>query len=359
MEERLVRFRARTILSILGIVIATAAVLEVLLLARGVIIWVLIAAFLALALNPAVDAVQRRGIERRGAAVAITFVAALLVIVVVAALFVPTLIREVNDFADAVPTYVQDLTEGRGRLGFLERDYQIVEKVPRRARAAGRGRGPRPLEHRALGDEEHRHGRGRAPDDHVPHPLHAARGAAVDRALLRTPRRGAAAALARCRAGDLPRRRRLRGREPAHKFDRWCSLRRRFADCRNPLCRRARSARGLARSCPARGSHDCGGDRLDGRVPQRELGARPDRRRVLPALPAIREPRTPAHGVRADGAALTARRAHRRAGRGRARRSHRRAGAIPIAGTIQVVLRDWLDHRRHQLVARPPGVLET
>jgi predicted PurR-regulated permease PerM len=128
-EERLVRFRARTILSILGIVIATAAVLEVLLLARGVIIWVLIAAFLALALNPAVDAVQRRGIERRGAAVAITFVAALLVIVVVAALFVPTLIREVNDFADAVPTYVQDLTEGRGRLGFLERDYQIVEKV--------------------------------------------------------------------------------------------------------------------------------------------------------------------------------------------------------------------------------------
>ena len=129
MEERLVRFRARTILSILGIVIATAAVLEVLLLARGVIIWVLIAAFLALALNPAVDAVQRRGIERRGAAVAITFVAALLVIVVVAALFVPTLIREVNDFADAVPTYVQDLTEGRGRLGFLERDYQIVEKV--------------------------------------------------------------------------------------------------------------------------------------------------------------------------------------------------------------------------------------
>ena len=72
---------------------------------------------------------QRRGIERRGAAVAITFVAALLVIVVVAALFVPTLIREVNDFADAVPTYVQDLTEGRGRLGFLERDYQIVEKV--------------------------------------------------------------------------------------------------------------------------------------------------------------------------------------------------------------------------------------
>jgi predicted PurR-regulated permease PerM len=35
----------------------------------------------------------------------------------------------VNDFADAVPGYVEDLTEGRGRLGFLEREYQIVERI--------------------------------------------------------------------------------------------------------------------------------------------------------------------------------------------------------------------------------------
>jgi predicted PurR-regulated permease PerM len=35
----------------------------------------------------------------------------------------------VNDFADAVPGYVEDLTAGRGRLGFLERDYHIVERV--------------------------------------------------------------------------------------------------------------------------------------------------------------------------------------------------------------------------------------
>lgn len=129
MEERLVRFRARTILSILGIVVASAAVLEVIWIARGVLIWVFIAVFLALALNPAVEWLIQHGVRRRGAAVAIAFTGAILAIVAVAALFVPTLVREVNDFANAVPDYVEDLTKGRGRLGFLERDYHIVERI--------------------------------------------------------------------------------------------------------------------------------------------------------------------------------------------------------------------------------------
>ena len=41
----------------------------------------------------------------------------------------PKLVDEVNGLVDATPGYVEDLTEGRGRLGFLERKYQIVEKV--------------------------------------------------------------------------------------------------------------------------------------------------------------------------------------------------------------------------------------
>jgi predicted PurR-regulated permease PerM len=128
-EERLVRFRVRTVLSILGIVIATAAVLEVIWIARGVIIWVFIAAFLALALNPLVEWLTERGVKRRGAAVAIAFGGMIIAIVAIGALFVPTLVGEVNDFANAVPDYVDDLTRGRGRLGFLERDYHIVERI--------------------------------------------------------------------------------------------------------------------------------------------------------------------------------------------------------------------------------------
>jgi predicted PurR-regulated permease PerM len=128
MDERSVWFRPRAILVVLGVVVAAFVVLRVLWATRDVLIWVAIAALIAMALNPAVDALQNRGV-RRGAAVGIVITGATLVIIGIAALFVPTLVREVNDFAQAVPGYVDDLTKGRGRLGFLERDYQIVEKV--------------------------------------------------------------------------------------------------------------------------------------------------------------------------------------------------------------------------------------
>jgi predicted PurR-regulated permease PerM len=128
LEERIVRFRPRAILTVIGVVLAVAIALEVLWVTRSVIIWVLIACFFAMALNPAVDALVARGLSR-GPAVGIVFSGAILIIVGIAATFVPTLIREVNDLADAVPGYIDDLTRGRGRLGFLERDYQIVEKA--------------------------------------------------------------------------------------------------------------------------------------------------------------------------------------------------------------------------------------
>ncbi len=129
MEERVVRFRPRAILVVIAMVLGTVLAILFLRQVWGVLIWILIAAFLATALNPAVEFLLRQGIKRRGAAVGIVFAIALLAIVAVCATFVPTLVREINDFADAVPGYVEDLTKGEGRLGFLERDYQIVERV--------------------------------------------------------------------------------------------------------------------------------------------------------------------------------------------------------------------------------------
>jgi predicted PurR-regulated permease PerM len=129
MEERLVRLRPRAVLVVLGVILAAGVALSVLWVTRDVLIWVAIAVFLAMALNPAVDWVQAHGVKRRGAAVGIVFVGTVLAVIAVGALFVPTLVREVNDFAAALPDYIDDLTAGRGRLGFLERDYQIVEKV--------------------------------------------------------------------------------------------------------------------------------------------------------------------------------------------------------------------------------------
>jgi predicted PurR-regulated permease PerM len=137
-DERLVRFRPRAILSVIGVLLAVAVVLEVVWVTRSVIIWVLIALFLAMALNPAVEFLVKRGL-RRGPAVGVVFVGAILVIIGIAATFVPTLVREVNDFANAVPGYIDDITSGRGRLGFLERNYQIVERARQAIEKSGVG----------------------------------------------------------------------------------------------------------------------------------------------------------------------------------------------------------------------------
>jgi predicted PurR-regulated permease PerM len=80
-------------------------------------------------MNPLVEWLQRRGIERRGLAAGTAFLLVILAIAGISALFIPTLVDNVNKFVDATPGYVHDLTKGRGRFGFLETKYHIVEKV--------------------------------------------------------------------------------------------------------------------------------------------------------------------------------------------------------------------------------------
>jgi predicted PurR-regulated permease PerM len=128
-EERIVRFRPKTILAILGIALSVAAALWLVWLARQVLTWVVIALFLALALNPVVEWLERHVVRRRVLATAMAFLGALVVIGGLGGIFVPTLVDEVDQFAGAVPGYVEDITEGRGRLGFLQTEYQIVDRV--------------------------------------------------------------------------------------------------------------------------------------------------------------------------------------------------------------------------------------
>ena len=127
--ERVIRFRARTVLGVLAIVLSVALALQVIWLARQVLTWILISIFLALALNPAVEWFQRRGVRHRGVAAALTYLVTLSALTMIGALFIPTLVDQVNEFVDSIPRYVDDLTRGRGRLGFLEREYHVVERV--------------------------------------------------------------------------------------------------------------------------------------------------------------------------------------------------------------------------------------
>ena len=111
------------------ILIGIAAALWVVWVSRHVITWMLVSLFLALAINPAVEALQRRGIRRRGAAAGLIYLAVLIVVGGLIAAFVPTLINQVNSFVDAVPGYIHDLTKGEGPFGFLETKYHVVERA--------------------------------------------------------------------------------------------------------------------------------------------------------------------------------------------------------------------------------------
>ena len=73
--ERVVDFRPRTVFRVLLIVLAVAVTLEVIWIARHVLAWVVIALFLALALDPLVGWIERRSRLDRGAAIGVAYLA--------------------------------------------------------------------------------------------------------------------------------------------------------------------------------------------------------------------------------------------------------------------------------------------
>jgi predicted PurR-regulated permease PerM len=127
--EYVVTVRPRTVFQVVAIVLGTLAVVAIYFKAEQVLIWAFVALMLALALNPGVELLMRHGVRRRGVATAIVYLLVTAFIVALGALIIPTLIQQITDLIDAVPGYVQDLTAGRGPLGFLERDYHVVERV--------------------------------------------------------------------------------------------------------------------------------------------------------------------------------------------------------------------------------------
>jgi predicted PurR-regulated permease PerM len=127
--ERLVRFPVKTILTVLGLIVAVWVLLHIVVVARSVFVYMFVAAFLALAINPLVTWLMRRGIRSRGVASGTACVLVLAAFAAIGFAFIPTLVDNVNNFVDAAPGYVHDLTHGRGRLGFLETKYHVVERL--------------------------------------------------------------------------------------------------------------------------------------------------------------------------------------------------------------------------------------
>jgi len=127
-EVRVVAVGPRTILLVLGMTVLVGLVLAFVYLAWRPLTWILIAMLLAAALNPAVEAIERRGLARAWAAT-LVFVIALSVVAGIGFLIIPPLVAQVTDFGNAVPGFIDDLTAGRGPLGWLQDEYQIVDRI--------------------------------------------------------------------------------------------------------------------------------------------------------------------------------------------------------------------------------------
>jgi predicted PurR-regulated permease PerM len=125
---------ARSIVRIVLIIVCVAVALYLIYLLRRPIGWLLIAAFIAVALSPPVNYLAGR--MRRGLAITIVYLGLLLVPIGLIALIVPPLVTQANEFAQNLPEYARDVEEfvqDNERLRNLNEDYQITEKLQQEA----------------------------------------------------------------------------------------------------------------------------------------------------------------------------------------------------------------------------------
>jgi predicted PurR-regulated permease PerM len=122
----------RTILTIDAVVIVTWVLYRLIGRLREVILWILIAAFISLVLNPAVVALQRWRLKRVGA-VAVVFVAAVLAFTGLLVLFGYPLINSLTHFAEQLPHMIRELKKGHGTLAHLLDRVHLLSWVQKNA----------------------------------------------------------------------------------------------------------------------------------------------------------------------------------------------------------------------------------
>jgi predicted PurR-regulated permease PerM len=119
----------RTILATIGLVVATYIGLRAIVLLAHIETLLVIAAFFAVVLTPAVDFTRRTLRVGRGLSTAIVFVVGLGLVTAMLYAFIRPLVDQGREFADNFPTYVSDAREGRGPVGRLVERYNLDERL--------------------------------------------------------------------------------------------------------------------------------------------------------------------------------------------------------------------------------------
>jgi predicted PurR-regulated permease PerM len=133
----------RAVLTVIALAVAVAAGLWILWQTRRIATWVIIAAFLAVALNPVVDALQKWLRLKRVLAISLTFLLGIILAAGVLLLLVPPLIDAGQQLADDAPGYVDRLGETRivqeldTRYDVIDRMKEFVNDLPDKFGGAG------------------------------------------------------------------------------------------------------------------------------------------------------------------------------------------------------------------------------
>lgn len=114
--------------TIWGAILAVLVTFVLLLLIRElarIILWLVMACFLAAVLTPAVDLLHHRLKIRRGAAIALVIIVTILLLAGLLTAFIVPLVRQVTNLADDLPGIIEDAQAGRGPIGRLIERYDL------------------------------------------------------------------------------------------------------------------------------------------------------------------------------------------------------------------------------------------
>ncbi len=126
-DERRVPLQA--ILITVGVVVTTVLAGKIIYKLRDVLLLMVVAGFIALLLNPLVVVLQWVGVRRRGYAVTIVTAFAVLVFAGLAYAFGLPLANGLTHLISKLPSYVKSAEQGKGYIGHLVRQYHVQHWV--------------------------------------------------------------------------------------------------------------------------------------------------------------------------------------------------------------------------------------
>jgi predicted PurR-regulated permease PerM len=126
---------SRVILRVVLIVVGVGLALYLIYLLRKPLTWIVIAAFVAVAISGPINRLSRH--MRRGFAVLIAYLCLFAIPVGLGAIIVPPIVNGANDLADKAPEYAaqaQDFVNKNKRLRKIEKDYGVISQLEDQAK---------------------------------------------------------------------------------------------------------------------------------------------------------------------------------------------------------------------------------